>query len=478
MKILLVYPGLNRDPHPVYPLGVSYLAAVLREERLDVKIVDQTFHESMRDFEYTIQREKPDVLGISVITPLVGNALEVADITKKLIPDCLVVMGGPHPTVLSTKTLDSPNIDVVVVGEGEKTMLELVQALWNGNEFSSVKGICYKEGNENRFTGAQPLIEDLDSLPFPAVDLLPINKYHNVSPFWPIPRPAMVVMTSRGCPFNCRFCQPTLRSLFGTKVRYRSVKNVVDEIEYYISRYKARGYFFEDDTFTFDSAWVQGFCREIRERHLDILWRCNSRVDTLNLPLLESMKNAGCALINFGVESGSPEILKYLRKRISISQIKNAFKICLKVGVPTRASFMIGTPGENKRTVEETVALIDQIRPDFIDVNITTPFPGTDLYEDALRRRIVREEKWARYHRKSGGVLSLDSFTSLDLERIRTEILGRFSKERKNYIKPIKLLSERRYYIEYEMRRLGLMLKVNPTLAFRTIVSGHRITKT
>lgn len=475
MRIELVYPGLNRDPHPVYPLGVSYIAAVLRREGFDVGIIDQTFHKSMRDLRHRIRQEKPDVLGVSAITPLMDNAQKVVEITKRLFPDCLVVMGGPHPTILPTQTLDSPNVDLIVAGEGETTMLELVKTLEEGNKLSSVKGIYYKENGKNRFTGARPPIQDLNNLPFPAVDLLPLDKYHNVSAFWPIPHPAMVVMSSRGCPFNCSFCQPTLRTLFGAKVRRRTPENVVDEIEYYIKQYNARGFFFEDDTFTLNSTWVHKFCKEIKERRLDILWRCNSRVDSLNLALLESMKRAGCGLVSFGVESGSQEILNYLKKGISISQIRNIFEICRKVGVPSRAFFMVGTPGENKKTVEETMTLINQTKPDFIDVNITTPFPGTYLYKDALQRGIVRMKGWSRFHRKHAGILSLDSFTNSDLTRIRVDILNQFDRLRKDYLKPTMLLTERRYFLEYELRRLRLMLKVNPILALRTLASGHSI---
>ncbi|MEM3150517.1 MAG: radical SAM protein [Candidatus Nezhaarchaeales archaeon] len=265
---------------------------------------------------------RADVFGITMSSLTVKPAALIARWVKRLFPDSLVVVGGPHPTFADEDVLKSvPEVDVVVRGEGELTALELVQRFAEGEALEGVKGITYRgrEGivrNEDR-----ELIEDLDSLPFPAYHLLPVQNYRSFG----AKEPTFTVLTSRGCPFNCKFC--VAWKMNRRRYRVRSVKNVVEELEYLVHRFKARFLSFVDDLFTISKERVKALCRAIRERSLSLVWGCETRVDMVDRETLLEMRKAGCYWIYFGLESASQSILNSMRKGIRVEQIKRAFNL-------------------------------------------------------------------------------------------------------------------------------------------------------
>ena len=413
----------------VPPLGLAYLAAVLEGDGHSVKIIDaQALGIRLPQIKHEIKKYQPDIVGVTSTTPTIREALTTIETVKEACPDAITVMGGPHVTFLPAETLRGcPQLDVVCVGEGERTMLELARAIERKADLNSVKGIAYRSGDHIVETPPRPLVDDLDSLPFPARRLLPMNKYAILGKTSIIGH----IMTSRGCPFNCTFCASSL--LFGKRFRGRSPKHVVDEIEQIVSEYNPASIEFSDDEFTLDRRRVEGICDEIRRRGLDILWACSSRVDTVSRELLRKMKAAGCFLIYYGVESGCQRILNLMRKGIRIGQVIDAIRWTKEVGIETLASYILGFPGETKEDIKKTITFAKRLSTDYAQFSLATPYPGTELYHSAEEKGLLLIEDWSQY--TAGKPITLNNECSKeDLRRLLRKAYGSF------YLSPTVLL--------------------------------------
>ena len=377
MKILLAYPDFIRDESPPPPLGIVLLGTILRKNGFDVDLMAGNGVKDWDSVRQIIEDSRPDVLGISILTPIAGVGFEMARIAKEILPSVFVIMGGAHATILPLETIGNEHVDVVCLGEGDETLIQLINNLDN---LENVKGIYYKKDGKIKMNPPRPYIEDLDSLPFPDWSLLPhLESYFDSAMVRKLP-----MLLSRGCLFNCNFCQPTLRNIFGKKVRFRSVTNVVDEMEYLASNYHVDIFRFEDDTFTSNKKWALGICDEIVRRDMKVSWEVNSRVDTITEEMLMRMKESGCTELSFGVESGSEYIRNsVLGKGISDDSIKKAFAQCRQARIKTNAFVMLGSPGETKETLRQTLKLLKEIKPYHIYPSRTTPLPGTLLWEKA-----------------------------------------------------------------------------------------------
>lgn len=415
MKICLINPGFGQI-FRLPPLGLTYIAAVLQEAGHVVNIIDTNFVKTWKQLERELRKVGPDAVGLSCMTPTVNDALNVAKLVKCNLK-CPVILGGPHPTIMPERILCDESVDYVVEGEGEITIRELIQNLEEHKDIKGVLGVWYKENGVIKRTAPRPYIDKLDQIPFPARDLLPKEyfKYGHAN-----------LIASRGCPFNCSFCQPTLRKIFGPKLRFRSPRNVVDEMEHLKKSIKIGHVKFEDDTFTINQRWVLELCDEMKERSLTMRWDCNSRVNTVNKNLLLAMKDAGCTRISFGVESGSQKILNILNKGITIQDIVGAFRMCKEVGIRTHAYLMIGSPGETKHTIKETVELIHKIDPDYMYISITTPLPMTKLYEDLTKSGMITAKNWDDFDYSTKCSIKLENLTSDEIFEIRRRITQNF----------------------------------------------------
>lgn len=378
----------------VPPLGLAYLASVLERDGHDAKIIDAPALElSTSQIKNELDKEQPEIIGVTATTPTVYNAFEVIRAAKEVCPDSFTVLGGPHPSFLPIETLkECPVLDAVCIGEGEETVVELAEAMKRDRKLSDVKGISFKsKGNAAMKTLPRPLIKELDSLPFPAWHLLPMDKYTVLG------KKSVIchIMSSRGCPFQCTFCSSSL--LFGKRYRARSAKNVVDEMEYLASKYHPESIEFSDDEFTLDRRRTEAICDEIKERRLSVPWACSSRVDTISNSLLEKMKKAGCFFIYYGIESGSQRVLNLIKKGIRIEQVEKTVRLTKEAGINTLGSFIIGFPDETKKEIEETVKLSRKLKLDYAQFSIATPYPGTELYEVAKREGLLLTEDWSKY---------------------------------------------------------------------------------
>jgi radical SAM superfamily enzyme YgiQ (UPF0313 family) len=299
------------------------------------------------------------------------------------------------------------------MGEYEMSLLDLVKALDKNTPLGKIKGIAYKEKGKVIINPRRENIEDLDKLPFPAWHLMPMDMY-----FTPYSRTktSIEVLTSRGCPFKCTYCVFPQLIYNSRKVRYRSAKSVVDEVEILLKKYKKEGIYFNDDTFTVNRNHVMGICGEIMKRKLKFRWGCFGRVDTVDREMLENMKRAGCVLIKYGVESGSQKILDRVEKGYKISDIKKAFKLTKEIGIGTHGTFMIGLPGEDSSTIEETMELAKEIDADTILWALLTPFPGTALFDEAEKKGHIEEKNWEKYDGDNYVIMRTDSMSREEIK--------------------------------------------------------------
>jgi anaerobic magnesium-protoporphyrin IX monomethyl ester cyclase len=385
--VTLVYPYFHpRSDNSIFrfpPLGLAYIAAYLKQAGFSVKIVDCTFA-SQKEALKQIRDSNPKIIGIQSMFSLREKSLEMARLLRK---NCeLLVAGGPLPTANSEEFLN--DFDVIVNGEGEQTMLELVRAFEEGAGFAQVAGITYKDAKsgETRRTMERDAITNLDTLPFPSRQLFDNSAYkrYYVRKFG---YTITTIMTSRGCPYRCDFCS---RPVFGNEFRNRTAMNIVDEIEEVISLGYER-LWFADDCFTLKKQRLIEVCDEIVNRGLKIGWECLSRVDTLDSELVRRMKKAGCLRIFFGIESGDDRMLAVMGKNITAKKAEMAVRLCNAQGVRVGAFFIIGYPGEDDKTLLNTIKFASSLQLDYLSFTLPFPIPGTPLYE-RLKGDIIADE--------------------------------------------------------------------------------------
>ena len=396
LKVLLVSSkeesmmniGFNRtiDDHPMLPLGIAQLAAVIEHE-CDVYGMDMSCH-TFDQFREKIRAWQPDIVGISAMTASISSSFKLARIAKEEYDEVLNVLGGPHSTIRPQEVIKNEYVDLVVIGEGEKTFNEIVKTYIINGDWNKVDGIVYKENGKIIINNVRDFIEDMDTIPLPAWHTIPEVEEElkkNKKGF---------IMAGRGCPGRCTFCQPTLMRLFGKKIRYKSPEYLIKEIKMLKNKYSVKSLYFCDDTLTANKTWINNFCDLLIEEEIDIKWLCQGRVNTVDKDILQKMKEAGCYLIMFGVESGSQKILsKVYKKGIKISQVENAFKWCHEVGILPHAYFIIGTPSETEDDIDMSLQLMKKIKPSFYTLSMLTPYPGTYLYESMGEDSIFKQSE-------------------------------------------------------------------------------------
>jgi anaerobic magnesium-protoporphyrin IX monomethyl ester cyclase len=362
------------------PLGLAYLAAALEKNEHEVNIIDSAVLNYTDDQIISeVRRQSPDVIGITCVTPSYRRTLDLAAKLKKEL-ELPILIGGPHVTSVAEETMRNRCFDIAVLGEGDLSIIELVDTIQGKGDLSRVEGIAYRRESELVTTPPRPYVEDLDSLPFPARSLLPhLSKYKPTpSAYRSLPQATMI--TSRGCPYHCAFCD---RSVFGNRYRARTAQNVVDEMELLINDYGVREIRFWDDTFNIDQQRVLAICEEILKRKLDVTWTCLGRVNHMNENILETMAKAGCWQVDYGIESGSQVILNRIMKGQTLEMVERVVAMTHKAGIGVRGFFMLGLPGETESTMKDTIRFAKSLDLTSAVFHITTPFPGTELFKIA-----------------------------------------------------------------------------------------------
>ncbi len=421
------WPHKRSDKYLEYPIYLAYVAAVLEQAGLEVHFIDGVMEEmSIFDFAQAAARIRPDLVVIECSTPSINYDLETAKAVKESVDGTFVTLIGSHPTVFHEEILrDNPAVDAICRGEFEMTIKELALSLGGGDDLSQVAGLSYQEGGETRVNPPRPLIQDLDSLPFPARHIVRHDGYRAAIYSGDCPT-AMV--SSRGCPYHCVYCLwPD--TLYGHKFRARSAENVVDEMELVVRDYGVDEIYFDDDCLTLNKKRVLEICRLLLERGVEVKWIVQSRVDTVDREMLTAMKEAGCHYILFGVESGSPKMLEIMKKRISLDKVKEAFTDCRDLGIKTQAFFLFGVPGENQETIEETIEFANEIQSDSTQFAIAIPHPGTELYQMCAERGWLVYNSWEDFAAENS-LIETEQLTREDVTRARLEAYKR------HYLRP------------------------------------------
>jgi radical SAM superfamily enzyme YgiQ (UPF0313 family) len=375
------------------PLGLLFVAtSLIKNSDHNVMVFDAQVEEyDSQQVGEIIIREKPDVICLTVMTFTLIDCLKVAGMAKKIDSKIKVVFGGPHVNIYPNETIALPDVDFIVLGEGEEGIVQLIDNIDDPGRLQSIPGFVFKY-NKGKVVNTGPCrtISDLDSLPFPDRRLTPYKKYTSVIAKH---NPITTMITSRGCPYKCLFCD---RPHLGKAFRARGAANVVAEFAE-CAKLGINEILIYDDTFTVDRQRVVDICQQLIAGRFDIAWDIRARVNTVDEQLLRLLKKAGCERIHYGIEAGNQKILNNLRKAITLDQAKRAVELTHKAGIQTLAYFMIGSPGETVKTIQETIDFAIKINPGFVHFGITTPFPGTDLYRLGLQNKVIKTDYWQDY---------------------------------------------------------------------------------
>jgi len=406
MRILLINPAMNLETlgkfqgllEPMPVIGLAYIAAVLEQEGHRVQAIDQfTYNMSVAAMMEQVVAFRPDVLGIGMLTPSAPVSLEIADQTRRLVPECRIVVGNVHADIFYTDILTKSAVDFVVHGEGEYTIRDLVRALESGDtDFASIQGISYvgSDGEVHK-TAARPVIEDLDALPYPAWHLFPYTRY-GLLPFADVARPVLSMTGSRGCPYRCEFCSLLYT---GSNYRKRDPIKIVDEYEYLHERYGVKQIGFVDPIFPLNKKILFQFCEEIMRRGLQkkLVWLSETRVDRLDRESLRIMRASGCRRILLGIESGVDLLLENVNKTFTTETTRQAVRLMREEGIESVGLFMIGLPGETEEMTRQTIDFAKSLDLDFAKFAITVPFPGSQMFEDLRREGRLDREDWENW---------------------------------------------------------------------------------
>ena len=416
-------------------LGILYVEGYLKEKGgHNPEIIDSLADGlSDSDLRLIIQEKKPDIVGFSVLTFNLLDCLDVARMIREVSPDTKICFGGFHATIYPQETLNFPEVDFIVFGEGEITFNELVKLLDEesvegglGNmetKLAAIEGLGWKNSKFGLTTinPSRKAVANLDQIPMPAHDLIDLEKYTVV-----LANDAKVasIQTSRGCPSKCTFCDIRL-----TRYRYRSAINVLSEIQFLRSR-GINEFFIIDDTFTINRKRVFELCNLLIDENLGIKFKISSRIDRVDLEMLNILKKAGCYRIHYGIESGSQRLLDYLEKGITLEQIRTTINNTKKAGIEVFAYMMIGIPTETKDDIKKSMDLVLELKPTHVNYSICTPFPKTVLYERSLKLASSSEDYWLQFATNPSSEFKIrvlnENFTNKELRNLQDCALRSF----------------------------------------------------
>lgn len=431
MQITLINPSTGDKKITSFrypPMGLLALGGYLKKLGYEVEIIDASIDNLTP--QQVVDRVDSPLVGISAMSVNIGQAFEIARGLKK--KETNVILGGIHPTVMPEHALSEPAVDLVVMGEGEKTFEEILDA----RPVKDINGLAYRLGKHIEINPKRELIQDLDSLPVPAYNLIDLNKYRS-----PYARktPFISMVRSRGCPFDCTFCGNP--KMFGRTFRCQSPLRTMQDIFYLVKKFNVREISFKDTEMTLDKRLPE-LCERLIKENYGIIWSCNGRVSNVDFKLLKLMRRAGCYSITFGIESGNPEILKLMRKQITLKQAEEGVRLAKKTGIQVITNFMIGNAWDNQQTIEETIKFAKKLNSDYSYFGFATPFPGTELRKQA--------EEFGWILDKSMEAIRYDdcimNATNLPLEQLKPYLKRAY---REFYFRPSFILKKMFSFAEY-----------------------------
>ena len=420
-NILLIHPSqkvlgrkdnLFTNESLVPSLGIASVAAYCRQHDISPFIIDMRLqHQTIESILNYISLNSPVLVGITAFTTEIASADMIASLIKEKYPDIPIVVGGPHSSQIPKETLDEfKNIDIIVVGEGERALVELTELINNNESIENVEGITYRKNGELVITTARQPFSDINELSFPAWDLFELSHYNKIFP----------ISTSRGCPYRCYFCTP---NYLGKKIRVKNYLKIVDELCWLVDSFGAAQIQFADATMGLLKDEAILLCEEIIKRgiHNKISWDCEIRADSVSITLLKKMKEAGCGFLAFGVECGNEKILKdVVKKGETKEQIKNAVKMAKSVGLKVRCFFILGHYTETKETIKETIKFALELNPDALSFGLMVPNPGSEfrkLAEQGAGGLKILHNNWTNYQQFNYDCLTSTNFSTSELKK-------------------------------------------------------------
>lgn len=438
------------------PFGLCYLAALTRQQGFNTSIVDaQALNLSIKETIDRVLSFNPTYVGVTATTLLIRSAAAIAKEIKNRNPKIIIIIGGVHVTALPRETLlDNPCFDYAVIGEGEETLVELLNALEMGKDLNSVKGLAIRQPGNNIFlTEKRPFIKNLDRLPYPAFDLLPnMRRYYRASTQSVNRLPALSLITSRGCPGKCTFCDT---SVHGHYPRAHSAQYVANLMRTLSKEYGAKTIFFEDDNFLIFKPRLKELVKIIKSEGLDLTWSVQARVDMIDLETLEIAKSGGCWQVMYGIETGSQKILDFYKKNITLEQTEHAIRLTKKVGLRVKGFIMFGNPLETRDSIKATVELIKHLDLDDVSISFFTPFPGSEIYKEVEKYGRF-DEDWERmsvFH----VVFVPNGFTKEELEYLQRIAYRQFYLRPKIIISYLRRLTSLTQFKELLLSSLALL---------------------
>jgi len=417
MRVLLIYPRYQWQEHGQFqePLGILYIASVLIENGFEVSFLDLSFEKNLSLLEAEVQ--KADVVGMTSSTVLFSRAVYFLKKIKAQRPELPVILGGPHATAEPEEALKA-GFDYLVIGEGEESILELLSGLEQKKDVNNIAGVWSKKGEEIFRGSHREFIKDIDSIPFPARQLLDYPGYFSKGLL------QIGICVARGCPYQCRFCKPMQDLLFGRRIRKRSPELVVEEIGQAMAMTGRNFFLFRDDCLaSLGKEWFFKFRKELEKRSLKIAFSGQTRVNEIDEELLLEMKASGLVGLAFGVESGSQKIVDYYGKRFKVEDSVRAFELCHKHGIGTHCFIILGAPEETKEDLEQTIELVKRVKPESITISRLTPAPGTYLHKETIEQGILAPvdfEEWDFY--KNQSPIKLKYLCEQDLVKAENQI--------------------------------------------------------
>ncbi|MDO8736253.1 MAG: radical SAM protein [Thermoleophilia bacterium] len=453
-KVLLITPpqdlGVGEVKRPwisTQPLGLAYVAAAVRDAGFEVRVIDAYSQGlSGATIRRDIKEYQPQIVGISALTPQWADAVQVAVIAKSVSGEILTVIGGPHVTAMPEKAAAAPGVDVAVVGEGEGAMAEICRAVESGSGFGDIEGIAYSlDGKVNR-TPPRSFINDLDSLSFPAHDLLWEPKLYNPYPMWGKRGNFSCIISGRGCPYNCSFCDVTSQQ--GKRYRLRSAGNIVDEFVWLNRDFGVSMFSFRDPSMVCNRRRLLEICDLILANGLDIVWTCSARANEVDPEMLAAMKRAGCRVIQYGIEVGNAEMLMEI-KNITREKVAEAVLATRRAGIHAHGYFLFGFMKETEQTIEDTIEFARSLALDSAGFAVMVPFPGTQEYDDFKREGLLLTEDWQDYNVSGKPVYRHRNLTDEQLRAAPRRAYRRFYMRPGIILRHLRMITSLRVLVNY-----------------------------
>ena len=437
----------NPTMHPTAPVGLAYLAAILRDVDVQVStlMTDACGMNADEATEHIIEI-RPDVLAVSVATPAVNNTIKIVSKVKQSLPTIRIISGGPHATIFPDEMVKN-GMDVVVRGEGEQSIADLVLHYQGRLDISSIDGITYRQNGQIIHNPDRKPIKSLDELPLPAWEFFPVRKYESV---FKRARLSLPILTSRGCPGKCTFCY---KGIFGNRFRIRSPESILKEVSYLKEKFKIEEFSIIDDCFTINPKRAVEFCDLLVKYNINIPWSLPAgiRVDTASENLLKKLQAAGCYRVGFGIETGNAGIMKFIKKGITLEQAQEAVRLSKKIGMECTANFMIGNLDETIDTVNDTIRFAVTLDPDYAQFTRAIPFPGSEMYTTLKSQGNIITDNWDDYDYLSTDT-KIFNHRNLSHETIQKKMKAAY---RRFYLRPAFIYREIKKHLSKEgLRKL------------------------